>query len=303
MIAIAESGSTKCEWVVLNNFGSPVKRFKTIGFNPDFHNRDQVSYELMKSSEINEIRNQLGQVYFYGAGCSSDLLKGQIHCGLSSVFENAQILVDHDLLAAAYSLYHDQPVIACILGTGCNSAYFDGVNLSQSVPSLGFLLGDEGGGGYFGKILLRDYFYGQLPPHLAVDFNASYQLEWETVRKRLYQDERPNVFAASFMPFLSKHINHPYVKELMEKGFNEFVDFHLTSFSNAKDCEISFVGSIAYYFQDYLKEALNNKGYRFGRIIQSPIDALVDYHLKHIIHTKLWAKTQAMKVEKDHKAK
>lgn len=281
MIAIAESGSTKCEWVILDDLGQIKQKIKTQGFNPDFHNKEYVEKTLNACDDFACIKNDISHLYFYGAGCSSAYLNQVIKDGLVQVFRNAAVEVDHDLLASAYSLYHGKPVICCILGTGSNSAYFDGKILKEAVPALGFVLGDEGGGGYFGKRLVADYFYNKLPEAMQKDFNEVYQLSWAQARAKIYGDIHANVYLASFMPFLSKHREENYVKDLIREGFSSFIDIHVSCFEEARTEEISFVGSLAYYFKDILIEELQKRNYKLGVIIKSPIKELVNYHLNY----------------------
>lgn len=278
MLAIAESGSTKCVWVILDKNYKEVHRVRTMGFNPDFHSSEDVYKELMSKKDEFTDFNEITQLYFYGAGCSSDRLKEQIRVGLSNVFTNANVVVDHDLTAAAFSLYEGNPIVACILGTGSNSCFFDGQKVSDKVPALGFLLGDEGGGGYFGKQLFRSYFYNLLTEEVAQDFWDSYHLKWEDVRKRLYQSDDANVYAASFMPFLAKHRNDPFIRNILVEGFQQFIDVHVKCFDLKENVSVNFVGSVAHYFKDIVEEVLTKDGIKMGRVIQSPIDHLVQYH-------------------------
>lgn len=281
MIAIAESGSTKCEWVILNNEGAIEKNFKTQGFNPDFHSTDFVSKSLNNFEELSSIKNNITQVFFYGASCSSNNLNAIISNGLQQVFKNASITVDHDLLAAAYSLYEGEPIISCILGTGSNSAYFDGEKIKESIPALGFILGDEGGGGYFGKKLFSDYFYNRLPQKMHDDFSQTYHLSWDIARKKVYGNIHANVYLASFMPFIAKYKKEDYVNDMIKEGMSRFIDIHVSCFSNYKNCKVGFVGTIAHVFKDIIKEELNKQGFELGQLIKSPILELVDYHKKY----------------------
>ena len=282
MIAIAESGSTKCEWVILNDEGLVESNFKTQGFNPDFHDTEYVANTLSHCVDLFSSKDKINSVYFYGASCSSKKLNQRIVLGLQQVFRNAEIVVDHDLLAAAYSLYEGVPLITCIIGTGSNSCYFDGKNLTEKVPALGFIMGDEGGGGYFGKQLLSDFFYKRLPATIQKDFEATYHLTWGEAREKIYGNIHANVYLASFMPFIAKHKQEQYVIDLMSKGFAKFIEVHVGCFSENESKQVGFVGSIAFIFKDILIEELIKQGFEAGKIIKSPINELVNYHRNYL---------------------
>jgi glucosamine kinase len=282
MIAIAESGSTKCEWVILNDEGLVESNFKTQGFNPDFHSTDFVAQTLSQCVDLYASKDKINCVYFYGASCSSTKLNKRIKDGLQQTFRNAKIMVDHDLLAAAYSLYEGVPLITCIIGTGSNSCYFDGENLSEEVPALGFIIGDEAGGGYYGKQLIADYFYNKLPDKIQKDFKHTYGLTWGEAREKIYGNVHANVYLASFMPFIAKHRQEKYVIDLMRRGFAKFIEVHVGCFSDKTTKQVGFVGSIAFIFKDILIEELTKQGFKAGKIIKSPINELVNYHRNYI---------------------
>ncbi|MFT6165502.1 MAG: N-acetylglucosamine kinase-like BadF-type ATPase [Vicingaceae bacterium] len=282
MIAIAESGSTKCEWVILNDEGLVESNFKTQGFNPDFHSTEYVANTLSQCVDLFASKDKINNVYFYGASCSSPKLKKRIVDGLAQVFRNAEIVVDHDLLAAAYSLYEGEPLISCIIGTGSNSCYFDGENLTEKVPALGFVMGDEAGGGYFGKQLLSDFFYKRLPKSIQDDFEATYHLTWGEAREKIYGNIHANVYLASFMPFIAKHKQEKYIIDLLSHGFAKFIDIHVGCFSENKSKQVGFVGSLAFIFKDILIDELKKQGYKAGKIIKSPINELVNYHRNYL---------------------
>lgn len=282
MIAIAESGSTKTQWFVIDLDGSNKYEFKTRGFNPDFHSAEFVHEALESSEEIQLIKSNIIEVYFFGASCSSENhIKKMIH-GLSQTFNNAKVHVDHDLKACAYALSQGGSVISCIIGTGSNSALFDGEKVIEEVPALGFLLGDECSGSYFGKRLLSSYYYKKLPEEIANDFEKSYHLDWSDVREKVYGTNDGNVFLASFMPFVIKYKSHPYINKMLVEGAKAFIDIHVKCF-DAYDCnEVGFVGTIASLISDILEKELLEAGYQLGKIIQSPGKDLVEY----LIHEK-----------------
>ena len=256
MIAIAESGSTKCEWVILNEEKQVIQNFKTQGFNPDFHDSDFIFNSLSTSEDFLAIRNEINTIYFYGASCSSECLNKIVVEGLQRVFANAKILVDHDLLAAAYSLYEGEPLVCCILGTGSNSCFYDGAELKEMIPALGFIMGDEAGGAFFGKRLLSDFFYNKLPKQIHEDFERIYQLTWAEAREKIYGNIHANVYLASFMPFIGKYKEEAYVQEMIREGFAEFIKVHVSCFDQSSNGKIGFVGSIAFIFKNILMEEL-----------------------------------------------
>lgn len=286
MYFIVESGSTKSDWVLLES-KSKKNIYSTIGFNPYFHNSKQIENEIRKNEALIEIAPFIKGIYFYGAGCSSENLNKIVSDGLRSVFNHAEIIVDHDLLACAYATYTGKPVISCILGTGSNSCYFDGKNLKEEVPALGYILGDEGSGSYFGKQLIANFLYHRLPNEIANDFYETYQLEKDVLIDRIYKQPNANVFIASFMPFISKHKDHVYIQQMVREGFKKFMDIHVCCFENYKDVEVNFVGSISEIFEKQLQEAASELGINIGRIIRRPVDSLVQYHLDYVLNLEL----------------
>ena len=278
MIIIADSGSTKCDWLVLNDSWEIVNHINTMGLNPYFHDEVFILSILTKSAEIREIQNQVKQIYFYGAGCSNLHYKGIMKTGLQNVFTSAKISVNHDLMAAALAGYEKKPVIACILGTGSNSCYFDGNQIVSGPPSLGYIVGDEASGSYFGKILLNAYFYKKLPEDLHKEFENEYQINILDFSKRLYGKQNANVFLASFMKFISERKEHPYFKTIINNGFKLFLENHVKYFKNYQEVETNFIGSVGYYFQDELTAVATELNIKVGEFIQKPVFNLVEMH-------------------------
>lgn len=286
IILIADSGSTKSDWLAIDEHGEVLAQFNTMGFNPYFHSADKVESELNGTEEMMEIAEKVEKTYFYGAGSSSVEMCSIIKEGLSRVLVNSEIHVGHDLDGAAYSTWSGEPSITCILGTGSNSCYFDGEKTSEEVPSLAYILGDEGSGSWFGKRLLQGFFYKQLPQHIHEDFIREFGEEESkvtSVNKRVYKEEGPNVYLASFTKFLGKHKSDPMIKQWLLEGFHAFLSVHVECYSNFKDVPVHFIGSIAYHFKDDLVEACNQRGIRVGNMIKKPIDGLADYHVKNLI--------------------
>jgi len=280
MLLIADSGSTKCDWRLVAEDKS-YQDFTSIGINPYFHNEEVIESELQSNGRMMEFADKVTALFFYGAGCSSKDLKRIVDNGLSRVFPNAQIYVDHDLVAAAFAVYEDEPCIACILGTGSNSCHFDGDIVREEVPALAFILGDEGSGSYFGKKLLADYLYKKLPAEMSQKLKSEFNLDKNTVVDRVYMQPHANVYLASFMKFITQFRGTPYVDEMISEGIGKFLDIHVKCFRNAEEVSVNFVGSVAHYHEDILKKEAQKRNLRVGKIVKKPIDGLYHYHIKH----------------------
>ncbi|GCD78377.1 hypothetical protein JCM31826_18590 [Thermaurantimonas aggregans] len=282
MIYLAESGSTKCDAVLLNDDGSVYEGIRHMGFNPFFHSADVVYTEMLKLETIQKQRDKVTKVYFYGAGCSSDYYKEIIATGLRRVFPNARVHVDHDLVAAAYATFTGKPEIACIIGTGSNSCYFDGQKIYEEVPALAYILGDEGSASWLGKKLLAMYLYKQLPKEVADDFYNTYHMTKDDIFRRVYNEPHANVFLASFSVFVHKHIHQPIFQQIVREGFELFLKTHVLCFKDARSLEINFVGSVAYHFRQYLQEVANALDLKINNIIQKPLEGLIHYHIHYL---------------------
>lgn len=283
MILIADSGSTKCDWLLVDNNGEQLEELKSMGLNPYFHSAEFVEQTLKSEESIMEYADQVERVFFYGAGASTPHLCEIIAEGLKPVFPNASILVDHDLLGAAYAAYDGEPCIAAILGTGSNSCFFDGKEIREEVPALAYILGDEGSGSYFGKQLLREYFYKQLPQDIRADFEETFQLSKDDIVRHVYSEPHANVWLAAFMQFVGKHREHPHVQNWVKEGIREFLRIHVTCYPEYKTVKTNFIGSIGYYFPGCLKEACELEGVNLGITVKKPIYRLAKYHFDYII--------------------
>jgi N-acetylglucosamine kinase-like BadF-type ATPase len=285
MYLIADSGSTKCDWMLLKN-DNERESFSTMGFNPFFHNEKIISDAIKSNEGLAKYANEVKLIFLYSAGCSSKDLKLVVERGLQSVFPKAHIYVDHDLVAAAFSTYSGEPGITCILGTGSNSCFFDGDNVTEEVPALGYILGDEGSGSYFGKKLLADFLYNKLPKELNQQLLDEYKLNKIDIFENVYMKPHANVYLASFMKIFSKNKQLPYVQEMVSAGMAHFIKNHVCCFKSYQKFPVHFIGSIAYYFEDILKAEAAKLNVKVGTIIKKPIDGLVDYHLKYLIKSK-----------------
>jgi glucosamine kinase len=283
-VLIADSGSTKCDWLAITETGQELGEFHTMGFNPYFHDSDLVEREMKANAQARAMAGQVDKVFFYGAGSSSPALCEVIAEGLRRVFVRAEVHVGHDLDGAAYSTFTGETAVTCILGTGSNSCRFDGVEVSEKVPALAYILGDEGSGTWFGKKLLSTFLYHRLPAQIHDDFVAQYGLDKLEITRRVYQEPNANVFLASFMTFIGKHKGHPEIEAWLDDGFKAFLDVHVACYEDAPQIPIHFVGSVAYHFHDALRSACASRGYTVGNIIKKPIEGLANYHVRFILN-------------------
>jgi glucosamine kinase len=275
---IADSGSTKTDWVLIDN-GHILVKTQTKGFNPYFQTSDEI-YAEIKNYLIPQLNNHLDviqQVYYYGAGCSATEKIKIVKEALTSAFGNIQLEINHDLLAAARALCGKEKGIACILGTGSNSCLYDGKNVIENVPSVGYMFGDHGSGANIGKTFVQHYFDGKLPEHLKLSFEkAGYNRE--IILENVYKQPMPSRYLANIMKFLMDYRQEDYVKQLIKQCFVNFIDTQVAKYTDAKLLKINSVGSIGYHYQDILNEALTEHGFQLGQVIQSPIYGLIQYH-------------------------
>ncbi|UOQ50989.1 N-acetylglucosamine kinase [Hymenobacter cellulosivorans] len=277
MILIADGGSTKSSWCQLDETGNRVY-FNTEGYNPDFMQTAAIAASLDKNLPETLARETVREVHYYGAGVSSSKKADVIAQAMRQIFPNANVDVDHDLLAAARALLGRKPGFAAILGTGTNSCLYDGEKITYNVDSLGYFLGDEGSGSFIGKRLMRDYLRGLLPDGLQDIFREEYKLTREDILDRLYNQPLPNRFLASFGKFAYDHNNISYCREIVLQGFETFFENIVLHYPNYQDYSFNCVGSVAYNFRDALFQVARSHGMEVGKIIRSPIDDLVSYH-------------------------
>ena len=278
MILICDCGSTKAEWVVLDG-DAVVKRFITNGFNPNF--TDNMTMNKIIGEALNSIDNQdISNIYFYGSGCGSDGNQLKIKLIFSKLCCNAKTEVYPDTLAACHALFGRNPGVACILGTGSNACVYDGENITQSVASLGFMIGDEGSGCHIGKRIVHDYFLGLMPEDLRTKFDEKYHLDRETFLKKVYQGEQPSRYLAEFAMFAMDNIDNQYIVKLVGGCFEEFINVGMRLATSLHD--IAFVGSIAFTFQNILLQVLENHNIKCSKILKNPMDGLIEYYKKII---------------------
>ncbi|MEO5570948.1 MAG: N-acetylglucosamine kinase [Bacteroidia bacterium] len=279
MLLVADSGSTKADWLLADK-GKVIHSFFSKGFNPFFHDAETVYKELGKNKPLKKYAPGIKDVKFFGAGCSSAPRNKIIATGLKKVFPNAKILVEHDMLGAAYSACNDDAGLVCILGTGSNIAYYNGKQLSETRHGLGYVLGDESSGSYYGKRLLAYFIYETMPADLRKAFYAKYKMNKEKAIKHVYNMPGPNVYMASFAKFLSAHKKHPWIKQLVHAGMTDFFETNIRAYAQYKTAPVHFIGSIAFHFDDMLNKVAHEKGFKMGKILVKPVDDLMKYFLE-----------------------
>ena len=283
MILIADSGSTKCDWVLKNPNGA-LMEFETIGYNPLFHPEHRILNALFEKKEVREYQDQVKTIFYFGAGNSSQEVCEVMANTLNKVFPKAEIMALTDMHGAALATFDGKEGISCILGTGANACFFDGQKTIFKKPALGYILGDEGSGAYFGKKLIAAFLYQVLPPEISNDFQQEFQLEKADIIKAVYQQERPNVFLASFMPFIHKHRAHPFMQTMLRRGFRTFLLIQVSCFRDFRKMPVHFVGSVAWFFQEELKLEADRLGITLGQFIHKPINHLKLLNLHNLIN-------------------
>lgn len=276
MILVADSGSTKTDWAVLNQESKTF--FKTQGVNPLFLDANNIQQEISQNCPTQIDKLLIKEVHFYGPACSTQercLIVKQL---LIKLFPNSNIKVESDLLATARALFQKESGIACILGTGSNSGYYNGEILIEKTFSTGYILGDQASGANLGLELIKKYINHELPKNIEILFHKKYQLTIPEIIDRVYKGEYPNRFLASFAPFLHENINEPEIKAIVDYSFSRFLDLHILPYPEAKTQDIAFVGSVAYYFSELIKDLANKKGLSISKIIKEPIQDLLKFH-------------------------
>lgn len=275
MKLLADSGGSKTTWSIISN--GKINSLTTKGMNPYYNSQASLNLilesELLPSISVNDI----SEIYFYGAGCSSDQSCEKVSNSLHSKLPKAVIHVNHDLLGAARALCQNEAGLVGILGTGSNSCFYNGTTIASHVPSLGYILGDEGGGGHMGKVLLRDFIRNKLPENIHQKIEALGCTK-ANIENRIYLEKNPISFLSGFAPLIKENIELDYFKELVMQTFDAFIDNCLVAYENHQAYPIHFSGSIAYYFKDQLNNALNKHNLQLGSVVKNPIEGLTKFH-------------------------
>ncbi len=277
MILIADSGSTKTDWRIIQD-AQPMQAISTIGFNPVLTSTAKIIKELKTAFRKQEVNEAIHAVYYYGAGCWDAATCAIVSKALFVIFPKAKIEVTNDLLGAARAVCGKEAGIACILGTGANSCLYDGQKVIDNVPALGYIIGDEGSGAYLGKQLLKSYFYRELPKALSEKLMAEQTISKQLLLENVYQSKVGNRYLASFAKFIIQEKAHPFMEQLISDAFDTFLQRQVKKYHGAINYPVHFIGSIAYFLKVILTKRLEVNGLQIGTIIRQPIDGLVDFH-------------------------
>jgi N-acetylglucosamine kinase-like BadF-type ATPase len=280
MKLLVDSGSTKADWIAIDDNGKVIFTTQSLGLNPEVLKEDEIINRLDNKFDISHNKDKATHLFFYGAGCGTDRMKDFLTKVFKKYFTKAIVSVHEDTYAAVYATTpKGEQAIVCILGTGSNCSYFDGKVLHQKVQSLGYIAMDDGSGNRFGRHLLRGYSFNKMPKDLAQEFEEEYNLDPDYIKHNLYKEPNPNAYLATFAKFLIKHKDNDYCKKIIEAEMNDFVENYILQFENCHDVLVHFVGSIAFYLKDELEAALQKHDIKVGNVLRRPIDGLIAYHV------------------------
>ena len=284
MILVVDSGSTKTDWIALNDKGEEIFSTQTLGLNPQMLSNEILNERIKNNFDIYKNRKSVNKLFFYGAGCGVDSTQERILKVFKSIFINSEFDIKEDTYAAVYSAVDiGIPSIVNIIGTGSNCSYYDGKDVIQRVQSLGYVLMDYASGNYYGKYLIRAYYFNKMPEYLREEFAKNYDLSPNTIKNKLYREENPNTYLAGFAKFLIDNKSNEYFKEIIYKDLERFIDYQILQYDDFSKIDIHYVGSIAYYLKDEITKVGKKYNLQTGRFIQRHITGLVDYHKRNIL--------------------
>ena len=280
MKLLVDSGSTKADWIAIDDAGKVLFTTQSLGLNPEVLSKDEIINRLEDRFDISHNKNQVSSLFFYGAGCGTDRMKIFLTQVFQEYFPNAVVTVHEDTYAAVFATTpKGQKAIVSILGTGSNCSYFDGSVLHQKVQSLGYIAMDDCSGNRFGRHLLRGYYFNKMPADLAAEFETTYNVEPDPVKHNLYKEPNPNAYLATFAKFLIKHKDTDFCRQYIFEEMESFVENYIKQFDNYKEVPVHFIGSIAFYLKDELQSVLDKHGIQLGNVLRRPIDGLIEYHV------------------------
>jgi len=273
---ISDCGATKSEWSIVGK--GKVKTVITQGISPYFLNTDQIR-ELLIKELIPFIKSStISEVHYYGTGCANPENVAIVRKALKQLFPSASVAVTHDLLAAARALCGDEKGIACILGTGSNSCYYNGKKIIKNSPGLGYVLGDEGSGAYLGKKVIQYYLYGTFDDELRGRFDLTYTTNSKEILENVYKKPLANRYLAGFTGFLAENRGHYMIENIIEDGLNDFFFNHLCKYREIWTLPVNFAGSVAFGFRDVLSQLCESYEFELGKVLKKPMSGLIAYH-------------------------
>lgn len=282
MRLLVDSGSTKADWIAIDEEGKVLFTTQTLGLNPEILQEEEIIERINDRFDILQNKDKATHLFFYGAGCGTDRMKINLSRVFQEYFANAIISVHEDTFAAVYATTpKGEEAIVSILGTGSNCSYFDGKVLHQKVQSLGYIIMDDCSGNFFGKELIRKYYFNKMPKELAVEFEKEYDLDADFIKSKLYKEPNPNAYLATFAKFLIQNKETEFCKKIIFKGMKSFVKNYIRQFDNYKEVPVHFVGSIAFYLKDELQITFDKYELKLGSVLRRPIDGLIAYHVKN----------------------
>ncbi|MXV50946.1 N-acetylglucosamine kinase [Pedobacter sp. HMF7647] len=281
MILIADGGSTKTSWTLIQD-GSLTKQFYTEGYNPYYASSEYITNSLKQALPDDLDPDAVLEIAFYGAGVHNAQKAGIVESAFKRIFNRCKVNIDHDLLAAARALLGNEPGFAAILGTGTNTCLYDGDQIIHHVDSCGYIIGDEGSGCHIGLKILKDYLRGAMPNNLLTAFHEKYQLTESEIMDHVYTEPFANRYAASFTRFAGENIHESYCQNLIKESFIQFFEQLVSVYPSYKSYSFNCIGSVGYSFREILSETAQSFGMQTGVIVSSPMDGLVEYHLKNL---------------------
>jgi N-acetylglucosamine kinase-like BadF-type ATPase len=282
MRLLVDSGSTKADWIAIDEEGKVLFTTQTQGLNPEILDGHEIIERINERFDILQNKDIATHLFFYGAGCGTDNMKKNLSRVFQEYFSNAIIVVHEDTYAAVYATTpKGEKAIVCILGTGSNCSFFDGKILHQKVQSLGYIIMDDCSGNVFGKELIRKYYFNKMPKELAVEFEKEYDLDPDFIKSKLYKEANPNAYLATFAKFLIQNKEHEFCKKIIFKGMKSFVKNYISQYENYKEVPVHFVGSIAFYLKEELQITFDKYGLQLGNVLRRPIDGLISYHVNN----------------------
>ncbi len=280
MKLLVDSGSTKADWIAIDDAGKVLFTTQTLGLNPEVLDKEEIISRLDDKFDISHNKDKAAFLFFYGAGCGTDRMKNFMTEVFQAYFSKAKVTVHEDTYAAVYATTpKDEQAIVCILGTGSNCSFFDGKVLHQKVQSLGYIAMDDCSGNRFGRHLLRGYYFNKMPKELASEFEEEYNVDADYVKNNLYKEPNPNAYLATFAKFLIKHKDNAFCQKIIKAEMKDFAENYIMQFDNHRDVLVHFVGSIAFYLKEELEITLAEYDIKVGNVLRRPIDGLIQYHI------------------------